>query len=144
MEDYAQSITYTDEEKVLIFCKNIVKAVEKTREVVTKCEWMCHKANEALASKDKLTMWTVLQEYISRYKNLFTGANGVQLIYVDADFYEKLTEDDIAKQLRIVIGVIYLSEAKKCAAHEAIKQCLKKLLKKTEVFSNREIELLFG
>lgn len=121
MEDYAQSITYTDEEKVLIFCKNIVKAVEKTREVVTKCEWMCHKANEALASKDKLTMWTVLQEYISRYKNLFTGVNGVQLIYVDADFYEKLTEDDIAKQLRIVIGVIYLSEAKKCAAHEAIK-----------------------
>lgn len=105
---------------------------------------MCRKANNAIASKDKRTMWTVLQEYINRYNNLFTGANGVQLMYVDTDFYEKLTEDDVAKQIRIVIGVIYLSEAKKSAAHEVIKQCFKKLLKQTGVFSDREIELWFG
>lgn len=132
------------EGKVLIFCKNIVKAVEKTREVVTKCECMCHKANNAIASKDNRTMWTVLQEHINRYNNLFTGANGVQVMYVDTDFYEKLTEDDVVNQIRIVIGGIYLSEAKKSAAHEVIKQCFKKLVKQTGVFSNREIEIWFG
>ncbi len=36
MEEYAQSLSYTDEEKVLTYCKNIVKAVEKTHEVDTK------------------------------------------------------------------------------------------------------------
>lgn len=29
MEQYAQNLVYTDEEKVITYCKNIVKAVEK-------------------------------------------------------------------------------------------------------------------
>ena len=33
MEQYAQNLVYTDEEKVITYCKNIVKAVEKTRDV---------------------------------------------------------------------------------------------------------------
>ncbi len=97
MEECPRNLVYADEEKILIFCKNIVKAVEKTREVATKSKMICRKANDALVLKDKQTMWNVLQEYINKYAELFTIANGVQLRRVDADFYENITEDNVAK-----------------------------------------------
>lgn len=142
MEKYAQNLSYTDEEKVLTYCKNIVKAVEKTREVATKSKLISRKAREALETKDKQAMWNVLQEYIHKYSALFTMANGVQLRRVDADFYANVSEEDVAKQLEIVIGLIYLNEAKHCDAKETIKACFKKLLKQSGKFSDHEIELL--
>ena len=125
MEECTQNLIYADEEKVLTLCKNIVKAVEKTREVAAKSKMVCRKANNALVLKDKQTMWNVLQEYIHKFPQLFTIANGVQLKCVDTDFYESITEDDVAKQLKIVIGLIYLNEAKHCVGQEAVKGCLK-------------------
>ena len=142
MEEYAQNIIYADEEKVLTYCKNIVKAVDKTREVATKSKLLSRKAREVLETKDKQAMWNVLQEYIHKYSELFTMANGVQLRRVDADFYASVSEEDVAKQLEIVIGLIYLNEAKHCVAKETIKACFKKLLKQSGMFSNHEIELL--
>lgn len=142
MEDYAQNLSYTDEEKVLTYCKNIVKTVEKTREVATKSKLISRKAREALETKDKQTMWNVLQEYIHKHSELFSMANGVQLRRVDTDFYVNVSEEDVAKQLEIVIGLIYLNEAKHCVAKETIKACFKKSLKQSGIFSNHEIELL--
>ena len=142
MEEYTQNLIYADEEKVLTYCKNIVKAVEKTREVATKSKLISRKAREALETRDKQVMWNVLQEYIHKYSELFTMANGVQLKRVDADFYASVSEEDVAKQLEIVIGLIYLNEAKHCVAKETIKACFKKLLKQSDMFSNHEIELL--
>ena len=143
MEEYEQKLVYTDEEKAFTYCKNIVKAVEKTREAATKSKLISCKAREALETKDKQAMWEVLQEYIHKYSELFAMANGVQLRRVDADFYANVTEEDVAKQLEIVIGLIYLNEAKHCVAKETIKACFKKLLKKSKIFSDHEIELLF-
>lgn len=142
MEEYAQNLIYTDEEKVLTYCKNIVKAVEKTREVGAKSKLISRKAREALETRDKQTMWNVLQEYIHKHSELFTMANGVQLRRVDAAFYASVSEEDVAKQLEIVIGLIYLNEAKRCAAKETIKACFKKLLKQSDIFTDHEIELL--
>lgn len=67
-------------------------------------------------------------------------ANGGRLRCVEADSYEKLTKDDVAKQLEIVIGLTYLYEAKRCAAHEMIKDCFKKLLKQSGMFDERGID----
>lgn len=142
MEQYAHNLVYTDEEKVITYCKNIVKAVEKTREVAAKSKLISHKAREAIKTRDKQTMWIVLQEYIHKHSELFTMANGVLLGRVDADFYENVSEEDIARQLEIVIGLIYLNEAKHCAAKETIKACFKKLLKQSDMFSEHEIEVL--
>ena len=142
MEEYAQNLTYTDEEKVFIYCKNIVKAVEKTHEIVTRSKIISRNAREAVQTGDKQTMWITLQEYIHKYKEIFTMANGVQLKQVNADYYESLTKEDIVKQLDIVTGLIYLNEAKHCVAKETIKACFKKLLKKSGAFSDSEIELL--
>lgn len=68
-------------------------------------------------------------------------ANGVQLRRVDADFYKNVSEEDAARQLEIVRGLIYLNEAKHCVAKEKIKACFKKLLKQSGVFSEHEIEI---
>ncbi len=142
MEECAQNLIYANEEKLLTLCKNIVKAVEKTREVAAKSKMICRKANDALALKDKQTMWNALQAYIHKYPQLFTIANGVQLKRVYVDFYENVTEEDVSKQLKIVIGLIYLNEARHCAGKEAVKACFKKLLKQTEMFRDREVEAL--
>lgn len=142
MEEYAQNLVYTDEEKVIAYYKNIVKAVEKTREVATQSKLKSHKIEEALQTRDKQTMWNVLQEYLHKHPELFTRANGVQLRRVDEDFYKNVSKEDIARQLEIVIGHIYLNEAKHCAAKETIKACFKKLLKQSGVFSEHEIEVL--
>ena len=142
MEQYAQNLVYTDEEKVITYCKNIVKSVEKTRDVAAQSKLKSRKIEEALQTKDKQIMWNGLQEYIHKYPELFTMANGVQLRQVDENFYKKVSKEDIARQLEIVIGLIYLNEAKHCAAKKTIKACFKKLLKQSGVFSENEIEVL--
>lgn len=142
MEQYAQNLVYTDEDKVITYCQNIIRAVEKTRDVAAQSKLKSRKIEEALQTKDKQTMWNVLQEYIHKHSELFTMANGVLLGQIDADFYENVSEEDVAKQLEIVMGLIYLNEAKRCVAKETIKKCFKKLLKQSGAFSEREIELL--
>ena len=126
MEEYAQNLTFTDEEKALIICKNIVKAVEKTHEVSARSKFLSQKAQEAVRTGDKQIMWITLQKYIQKYQKIFTMANGIQIVRVNADYYENVTEEDIARQLNVVIGLIYLNEAKQCAAKETIKKCFKK------------------
>ena len=142
MKEYAQNLAFTDEEKALIICKNIVKAVEKTREVGVRSKLLSQKAREAIQTGDKQTMWITLQDYIHKYQKIFTMANGVRLVRVNADYYENVTKEDIVKQLDIVIGLIYLNEAKHCIAKETVKACFKKLLRQSGAFGNREIELL--
>ena len=142
MKEYAQNLAITDEEKALIICKNIVKAVEKTHEVGARSKLLSQKAREAIQTGDKQTMWITLQDYIHKYQKIFTMANGVRLVRVNADYYENVTKEDIVKQLDIVIGLIYLNEAKQCVAKETVKACFKKLLRQSGVFSDREIELL--
>lgn len=142
MEQYAQNLFYSDEDKVITYCKNIVKAVEKTRDVAAQSKLKSRKIEEALQTKDKLTMWNVLQEYPHKHPELFTMANGVQLRRVDDDFYKNVSAEDVARQLQILRGLIYMNEAKHCVAKEKIKACFKKLLKQSGVFSEHEIEVL--
>ena len=142
MEQYAQNIMCTDEEKVIIYCKNIIKAVEKTHDVAVQSKLKSRKIKDALQTKDKQTMWNALQEYIHKHPELFTMANGVQLRRVDEDFYRNVSQKDVARQLEIVIELIYLNEAKHCVAKEKIKACFKNLLKQSGVFSEHEIEVL--
>lgn len=61
MEQYAQNLVYTDEEKVITYCKNIVKAVEKTHDVAAQSKLKSRKIEEALQTKDKQIMWNVFE-----------------------------------------------------------------------------------
>ena len=113
-----------------------------THEVVTKSKLRSKKANDAIAPGNKITMWNVLQEYLHNYPKLLAVSCGVCICRVDAGFYAQMTEADLAKQLEIVIGLVYAYEATHCVAREKIKACFKKLLKKSGVFSDKEIEIL--
>jgi hypothetical protein len=139
---YNGKFEYTDEEKVLEYCKDIIEAVKKTRYVVTISEQKSKKVKDAISSGDKRIMWEVLQEYLRQFSTEFIAVYGIYICQVDADFYNRITEKDIKKQLQIVRGLIYTKEAVDCAAKETIKKCLKKLLKKSGIFTDREIEAL--
>lgn len=91
---------------------------------------------------DGMRFYEKMQEYLHKSSQLFTLANGVQPKRVDVDFYENITEEDISKQLKIVIELIYLNEAKHCAGKEVVKACFEKLLKQSGMFSDREVEVL--
>ena len=142
MDSCFEKLEYTDEKKVIAYCKSIIKAVELTRDVAMKSKMKSKKAYDAIDSGDKQMMWNVLQEYLHNYPKLTATAYGVYICRVDANFYDSITEDDISEQLKIVIALIYLNEAQKSVAHEKIKSCLKKILKQSKVFSDKEIELL--
>lgn len=139
MEEYAKNIFCTNEEKTSLYCKCIVEAVEKTHEVNAKLQSITRKAKEALETKNKRIMWDVLQKYLYKYFDIFTTMNGVQLKQVDGDFYESISVDYLANQLEIVIGVLYLNEAKHSVAKETIKVCLEKILKQKGLYSEYEI-----
>lgn len=66
----------------------------------------------------------------------------MRICCVGMDFYNQVTVTEIELQLKMMIGIIYDYEAKHCLHNETIKQCLKKLLKASGVFTDKQIELL--
>ncbi|MCM1537787.1 MAG: hypothetical protein NC254_05270 [bacterium] len=142
MENNYQNLQYTDDEKVTEYVKAIIKAVDMTHQVAAKAQMKSKKAREAIESRDKEFMWNTLQEYLHKYKD-FINTKGTMCIYnVGIDFYNQVTVSEIEQQLKIMIGVVYDYEAKHCVHNEMIKQCMKKLLKISGAFTNKEIERL--
>lgn len=142
MNNYGNIINLENHQKVEEYLKNVIKAVKKACEVSAIAEYKCKKLNDAIDSDDKEKMWSVLQEYIHNYSELFSGIYGVVLVQVNKDFYNSVTEKDIIYYLDIVKGLIYFNEAMHCAVKETIRACLKNLLKGSDIFSDKEIEAL--
>lgn len=142
MENNFQNLKYTDDEKVATYVKAIIKAVDMTHQVAEKSKIKSRKAREAIETKDKELMWNTLQEYLHDYKEFINTTSTMRICSVGMDFYNQVTVAEIGQQLKMMIGVIYDYEAKHCIHNEAIKHCLKKLLKASGVFTDKEIALL--
>lgn len=142
MENNYQNLQYTDDEKVMEYIKAIIKAVDLTHQVAAKAQMKSKKAREAIESKDKEFMWNTLQEYLHKYKDFINAKGMICVCHVEIDFYNQVTMLEIEQQLKILIGVVYDYEAKHCVHNEMIKQCMKKLLKISGVFTDKEIERL--
>ena len=102
-------------------------------------------AVNAISSGDKATMWNTLQKYLRGYSdfiNHISGITGLCLYRVDKDFYDKVTVDNIKKQLCMVNGFVYAHEAVDSAAKATFKDCLKKVLKNNCLFTDAELALL--
>ena len=136
------NLKYSDDEKAMTYLKAIIKAVHMTHEVTAKSEMKSKKAREAIESQDKELMWSTLQQYIHNYMEFLNQSNKVSVYKVDMDFYDKITVAEIERQLEIMIGIVYDYEAKHCVAKETIKKCLEKILKSSNVFTQKEIEYL--
>ena len=90
-------------------------------------------------------MWNTLQEYLREYSNFINNTaliTGLCVYSVEREFYDQITVEDIEKQLRIIVGYIYAREAVNSAAKATFKDCLKKLLKKSGLFTDAELALL--
>lgn len=142
MENNYQSLTYSNEEKVMTYVKAIIKAVNTTHKVNTISEMKSRKIREVIKSKDKELMWSTLQEYICHYFDYIRQSNKIMLYAVDAEYYDNITVAHIERQLNIMIGIVYDYEAKHCVKNEVIKKCLESILKRSGIFTDKEIELL--
>ena len=103
------------------------------------------KAIDAIDTRDKASMWNTLQEYLREYSNFINNTaliTGLCVYSVEREFYDQITVEDIEKQLRIIVGYIYAREAVNSAAKATFKDCLKKLLKKSGLFTDAELALL--
>lgn len=133
-----------DDEKVVEYCKAIVKAVKETHTIAEKCKRIAREIDDAIQSNDKDHMMNVLQNYIHKYYSIIEKNNRIKLYYIDRNGYEQMSVEDMKKQLYILKGIVYDCEAKQSLAKDNIKNCLKKILKASGKFSKQEIELLLS
>lgn len=90
-----------------------IETVEKMRSLPI-TSGKIKKAREAMFLTDKKQMWDVLQEFFFKYKSFINGLSpvfGYYVYAVDAEFYQKITLEEIVRQLHIVIGYICLHDA---------------------------------
>lgn len=142
MENNYQNLQCTDDKKVTEYIKAIIKAVDMTHQVSAKSQMKSKKVREAIESKDKEFMWNTLQEYLHKYKDFINAKGTMCICNVGIDFYNQVTVLEIEQQLKIMISVVYDYKTKHCVHNEMIKQCMKKLLKMSGVFTEKEIERL--
>ena len=141
-----QTLNTQNNERTLEIAKILVKAAKETHAVLTKSEVKSKKARDGIATHNKDIMWCILQEYIGQYSDFINHASsftGVGLGKVDHDFYDRITATDVENQLRIIIGFVYAKEAIDSSSKETYKQCVKKLIKKSKLFSEDELKHLF-
>jgi hypothetical protein len=122
----------------------VKKAAELTHTAAA--AWIkAKKAEDAIRAGDKAHMWTTLQEYLRKYASFIHHSSkitGICLCQVDTSFYSSITEADLVKQLKIVVGVVYAKDALSLAERETFKACLKKLLKEKGLLTDAQLKLL--
>ena len=126
------------------FIKCTQEAARRIR-FVQQAEQKCRGIRNALLSDNKEQLWAVLQNTLVRYMgfiNSISCLTGVCICYVDAEYYNKVSIEDIKHQLRLMIGFIYVYEAAHSTMKEQFKECLKKCLKESGFFSKDELRMI--
>jgi len=144
MEETFQNLQIRYEEKSLKAAELAKAAAEMTHTVLTSNR-KSQKALQAIGSHDKVIMWNTLQEYLRKYSDFINNnalITGLCVCRVNREFYDQITAKDIENRLRIVVGYIYAREAANSTATAVFKKCLKKLLKKSGMFTDAELALL--
>ncbi len=144
MPDMEQKVTFTSQTQDTTFLECVKKAAVLTHTLYVG-NIKSQQANDAITIPDKDLKWSVLQGYLRGYKsfiNSLTPLSGIYVFDVDANFYACATESQLNKQLEIVTGFVYLKEALHSAKNETYKSCLKKLLKHTGLFSDKQLSIL--
>ena len=144
MEETFQELQIRYEEKSLKAAKLAKTAAEMTHTVMASNR-KSQRAIDAIGSHDKAIMWNTLQEYLREYSDFINNTvfiTGLCVYRVNREFFDQITDEDIEKQLHIVIGYIYAREAANSTAKAVFKECLKKLLKKSGMFTEAELALL--
>lgn len=85
-----------------------------------------------------------MQEYLKEYGafiNQTSLLTGVYVYQVNAEFYAEVHLQELDRQLQIMVGIVYLKEAVRAAINATYKECLKKLLKQSGLFTEAQLNL---
>ena len=139
--EYLKNETQLNEEKSSIVVELIKKACEAVH-ITKAAQVKAQKAYEAIQTNDKNILWRTLQEYLAKYKDFINSLSNftrVEVFEVGPQFFDNCSIEQIKKQLKTVVAFVYLKEALTNVAKESFKQCLKKSLKATGVFTDAEL-----
>lgn len=138
--------TPEEDEKISKFVEIIKKAADTTHTFLF-ARQKSQKALDAAETNDKMLMWNVLQEYIRQYASFINSVSALTNIQVNKvldDYYDSVTADEIAKQLRTIVKFVYIKEFADSAAKSALKDLVKKILPKSGIFTEEKLKQILS
>ena len=98
----------------------------------------------ALESGNMDVMRNTIQQYISRYGQDWARFRGVQIQRIDGYAYARLSAADLVQQLHCIIALVYEDTGLKSVSKEAFRECAKRLLKQSKIFTDKELDSMFA
>lgn len=117
----------------MVHCYNIFQAKIK-------------KIDNILCLEDKEILWQTLQEYLKEYGtfiNNTTAITGFYIYQVSVEQYNAITIADIKLQLEQLKNIVIAKEILHSVYQKSFKECLKKILQGTGLFSKKELDIAF-
>ena len=117
----------------MVHCYNIFQAKIK-------------KIDNILCLEDKEFLWQTLQEYLKEYGtfiNNTTAITGFYIYQVSVEQYNAMTIADIKLQLEQLKNIVIAKEILHSVYQKSFKECLKKILQGTGLFSKKELDIAF-
>ncbi len=117
----------------MVHCYNIFQAKIK-------------KIDNILCLEDKEILWQTLQEYLKEYGtfiNNTTAVTGFYIYQVSVEQYNAMTIADIKLQLEQLKNIVIAKEILHSVYQKSFKECLKKILQGTGLFSKKELDIAF-
>lgn len=139
-----QKIDFPVQENATKMIEYVKRAAEMTHTVIM-ADQKASKIISAIQTQDKNRKWTVLQEYLKEYGafiNKTTSLTGVYVYQVNAEFFAEINLQELDRQLQIMVGIVYLKEAVRAAINVTYKECLKKLLRQSGMFTEAQLNFL--
>ena len=139
-----QKIDFPVQENATKMIEYVKRAAEMTHTVIM-ADQKASKIISAIQTQDKNRKWTVLQEYLKEYGafiNKTTPLTGVYVYQVNAEFFAEINLQELDRQLQIMVGIVYLKEAVRAAINATYKECLKKLLRQSGMFTEAQLNFL--
>ena len=69
---------------------------------------------------------------------------GVQIQRIDGYAYARLSAADLVQQLHCIIALVYEDTGLKSVSKEAFRECAKRLLKQSKIFTDKELDSMFA
>ena len=140
-----QYINTNNEEKFNVVAKAIKTAAEMTH-CYNIFKAKTKKIDDILCLEDKEFLWQNLQEYLKEYGSFINNTTVITGIYtyqVSIEQYNAMTVADIKLQLEQLKRIVIAKEILHSVYQKSFKECLKKILQHTGLFSKKELDTAF-
>ena len=140
-----QYVNTNNEEKFNVVAKAIKTAAEMTH-CYNIFKEKTKKIDDILCLEDKEILWQTLQEYLKEYGSFINNTTVITGIYtyqVSIEQYNAMTVIDIKLQLEQLKHIVVAKEILQSVYQKSFKECLKKILQGTGLFSKKELDIAF-